>query len=177
MASIEVKQISSSCKTRMHVTVSVSLLACMRPVIRMHACDYDRSAAHGAQWQELELIFGWLLQHGNIQEKGKGSVVLLIPTERFMHACLRPMDAARFCEWKYANNHQLIVAGLAFKGFYDTHAQLTSVSYIHPKRRVRFVNTDWRIFCTWKQLHSCMSYTRMKSVLLRWTPLKMMVSN
>ena len=65
MTFVKVKRISPSCKPRMHVTVSVSLLACMRPVIRMHARDYDCSAAHGAQWQEQELIFGRLLQHGN----------------------------------------------------------------------------------------------------------------
>ena len=41
----------------------------MRPVIRMHACNYDCSAAHGAQWQELEIIFGRLLQHRNMRER------------------------------------------------------------------------------------------------------------
>ena len=47
----------------------------MRPLIRIHACDYDRSAAYGAQWQELKLIFGRLLQHGNIRERREGSSV------------------------------------------------------------------------------------------------------
>ena len=29
-----------------------------------------------------------------------------------------------------------------------------------------YANADWRIFRTWK--HACVSYRRMKSVLLRW---------
>ena len=59
----------------------------MRPVIRMHVYDYDHSAAHSAQWQELELVFGRLLQHGNMRERRESVVyALLIPTEKFMHA-------------------------------------------------------------------------------------------
>ena len=79
----------------------------------MHACDYDSSAAHSAQWQELEQIFGRLLQHRNMRERRKRVVyVLLTPTETLIHACLRPTEAARFREQKCANNHQLIVAGV-----------------------------------------------------------------
>ena len=85
----------------------------MRPVIRMHACDYDRSAAHGAQWQELELIFGRVLQHGIMRRRRERVVhASLRPTETFVHACLRPTEAARFRAHKCANNHQLIVAGV-----------------------------------------------------------------
>ena len=85
----------------------------MRPVIRMHAWDNNHSAAHGAQWQELELIFSWLLQHGNMRERRERVVYpLLIPTEMFMHACLRPTEAARFHERKCANNHQPNVVGV-----------------------------------------------------------------
>ena len=85
----------------------------MRPVIRMHACNYDCSTAHSAQWQELELIFSRLLQHGNMRERRERVVyALLIPTETFMHACLRSTEAARFREQKCANCHQLIVAGI-----------------------------------------------------------------
>ena len=63
----------------------------MRPVIRMHVYDYDHSAAHSAQWQELELVFGRLLQHGNMRERRESVVyALLIPTEKFMHARLGP---------------------------------------------------------------------------------------
>ena len=77
----------------------------------MHACDYDSSAAHGAQWQELELIFGRLLQHGNIRERRERVVhASHIPAETFMHVCHRPTEAARFCVQKCANNYQLIVA-------------------------------------------------------------------
>ena len=77
----------------------------MNPVIRMHVCNYDRCAAraqsHSAQWQELELIICWLLQHGNMRERRERVVyALLIPTETFMHAFLRPTEAARFREQK-----------------------------------------------------------------------------
>ena len=63
----------------------------MRPVIRMHAYYYDRSAAHSAQWKELELILRWLLQHRNMYERREGVVhVSLRPAETFMRACTRP---------------------------------------------------------------------------------------
>ena len=69
----------------------------MRPVIWMHACDYDRSADHGAQWQELELIFGRLLIHGNMRKRKERVVhVSLRPAETFMLACRRPTEAACF---------------------------------------------------------------------------------
>ena len=85
----------------------------MRHVIRMHACDYDRSAGHGSQWQELELIFGRLLQHGNMRERRERVVhVSHRPAETFMRACRRPMEALRFRVQKCANNHQPIVAGI-----------------------------------------------------------------
>ena len=79
----------------------------------MHACDYNRSAAQGAQWQELELIFGRLLQHGNMRERRERVVhASHRPAETFMRACRRPTEAARFRVQKCANNHQLIVAGI-----------------------------------------------------------------
>ena len=57
----------------------------------MHAYDYDRSAAHGAQWQELELTLRWLLQHGNMRERRERVVYAsLTPAEAFMQACMRP---------------------------------------------------------------------------------------
>ena len=69
----------------------------MRPVIRIHACDYHRSAAHSAQWQELELILRQLLQHVNMLEKRERVVYAsLSPAETFMRACRRPTEAARF---------------------------------------------------------------------------------
>ena len=92
----------------------------------MHACDYHRSAAHGAQWQELELIFRQLLQHGNMRERREGVAhASLRPAETFMRACLRPTEAACFRVRKCANNRELIDA--VIKGLYNTHAQLASV--------------------------------------------------
>ena len=85
----------------------------MRPVIRMHACNQDRSTIHGAQWQELELIFGRLLLHRNMREKRERVVhVSLRTAETFMRACRRPTEVACFRVQKWANNHQLIVAGV-----------------------------------------------------------------
>ena len=43
------------------------------------------------------------------REKG---YALLITTETFMHACLRPTKAAHFHKRKCAINHQMIVAGV-----------------------------------------------------------------
>ena len=78
----------------------------------MHAYYYDRSTAHGAQWQELELIFGWLLLHRNMRARRERVVhASLRPTEAFMHACISTTEAAGFRVQKCANNHQLIVAG------------------------------------------------------------------
>ena len=88
----------------------------------------DRSAAHSAHWQDLELIFRRLLQHGDMRERRERVVyVSLRPTETFIHACLRPMEAARFRVRKCPNNLHLIIA------------QLTSILYKHAKRRVRYV--------------------------------------
>ena len=85
----------------------------LRPGIRMHAFSYNRSAAHGAQWQELELILRRLLQHGNMSERRKGVAhASLRPAETFMRACRRPTEAAHFRVQKGANNRQLIVAGV-----------------------------------------------------------------
>ena len=63
------------------------------------------------------------------------------------------------------------------RSFYDTNAQLTSVWYKHAKHHVHYVtyiyaNTDWRIFCKRKLSHACMAYTRVKSVLLRYSKWK-----
>ena len=110
----------------------------MHPVIRMHACDYNRSTAHGAQRQELELIFVRLLPHRNMRERRERVVYMfLIPMETFMRACLRPTEAARFREQKCANNHQLIVAGVQRSLL---HACAAYFRVIHTrKRRVCYV--------------------------------------
>ena len=105
----------------------------MRPVIRMHACDYDRRPAHGAQWQKLELIFGRLFQHGNMLERRERSSMCnvhfasLRPAETFMPACCRPIEKARFRERKCANT-QLIVAGIQR---FLQHAYAAHIHVIH----------------------------------------------
>ena len=73
----------------------------------------DRSAAHRATWQNLELIFRWLLQHVKRRtRREREAYASLGPAETFMRACLRPTEAACFRIQKYANNCQLIVVGL-----------------------------------------------------------------
>ena len=65
-----------------------------------------------SEGQELELILGWLLHHGNMR-KGKGvACASLRPAETFMRVCRRPTEAACFRAQKCANNRQLIVAGV-----------------------------------------------------------------
>ena len=103
----------------------------MRPVIRMHAYDYDRSAAHGAQWQELEIILCWLLKHGNMRERTERVAhASLRPAETFMRVCPRPMEAVCFRVRKGANNHQLIVAGVQ-RFFRYAYADRRAKSYVY----------------------------------------------
>ena len=71
------------------------------------------STAHSAQWQDLELIFRRLLQHGNMCERREGVAhASLTPGETFIRACLRPTEAACFHVQKCANNRQLIDASI-----------------------------------------------------------------
>ena len=100
----------------MHVTVSVQELACMRVWINMHAwvsaTEAWSSATHSAQWQDLELIIGWLLNMETFAREGKDVVCASQrPAETFMRACRRPTEAACLRVRKCANNRQLIVAG------------------------------------------------------------------
>ena len=78
-------------------------------------CSYllQCSAAHGAQWQDVKLIFRRPTQHGNRRQRREGVAYgSLRPAEMFIHACLRPTEAACFRVQKSANNCQLIVAGI-----------------------------------------------------------------
>ena len=71
------------------------------------------SVAHSAQWQDLELLFRRLLQHGNMRAKRYRVVhASHRPAETFRHACTRPTEAARFRVQKCANNLLLISAGV-----------------------------------------------------------------
>ena len=100
----------------------------------------DRSAAQSAQWQELELILRRLLQHGNMRERRKGGSVRACHLDLRKCSCVRVVDPRKQHVFVY-ENAQTIISWLlpAFKGFYDTHAQLTSVSYKHAKRRLRYM--------------------------------------
>ena len=72
------------------------------------------------------------------RERERVVYALLIPTETFMHACLRPTEAVRFHERKCANNHQLIVASVQ-RFLQQASAELISVLYKHAKRHMRYV--------------------------------------
>ena len=77
------------------------------------AMDGHRSAAHSAQWPDLELIFRRLLLHGNMLAKRKRVVnASHRPADTFKHVCIRPTEAAHFRLQKCANNLQLIIAGV-----------------------------------------------------------------
>ena len=68
----------------------------------------DRSADHRSRWQDLELIFLCITQHGNRRTKGERvALASLRPAETFMRACTRPTEAAccriqRFLRYAYA---------------------------------------------------------------------------
>ena len=73
----------------------------------MRIC-YDRSAAHGAQWQDLELIFRRLLKNGKMRMRGDGVVYAsLRPAETFMCACLRPTSAVSYVS-VYENSQKIV---------------------------------------------------------------------
>ena len=111
----------------------------------------DRSTAHLEQWQDLELIFRRLLQHGNMRERRERVVhASLRPAETFMRACRRPTEAARFRVQKCANNHQLIVAG-AQRFLRHACAAHFHVIHTHKTLCVLYANTVWHIFCTRKR--------------------------
>ena len=114
----------------------------------------DGSAAHSAQWQDLELIFRWLLQHGNMCERREGVAhASLRPAETFMHACLRPTESCMFpCTkmrkqssgdcCRYAKVFMTCIRSLLL---YRINMQsAVCATYL-------YTNTDWHIFCTQKR--------------------------
>ena len=113
----------------------------MRPVIRMHACDYDCSAAHGAQWQELELIFGRLLQHRNIRERrDRSSVCTVHQLDQWKCSWVCVVDPRKQQVSVYKNEQTIfswLLPGL--KGYYDMHTQPVYVSPRHAKRCMRYM--------------------------------------
>ena len=97
---------------------------------------HNHSDTHSAEWQDLEVIFRWILQYGIMRERRERvAYASLRPTETLMHACQRKLHVSVY------ETAQTIISWLlpAYKGLYDTHAQLTSVSYKHAKRSVRYV--------------------------------------
>ena len=93
----------------------------------------------------------------------------LRPAETFMCACLRPREAACFRVWKCANNCQLIVAGIQRFKWNPFAARFHVINtckstYTQTLIGVFFVHGNGNTH------YACVSYTMMKSVLLRRTP-------
>ena len=130
--------------------------ACLNKYVCVHGICYYRSAAHSAQWQDVELTFCRPTLHRNRREKKKDvAYASLRPAETFMLACLRPMEAACFRVQKCANNRQLIVAGIQmFVGYaYAACFRIIyTIQYIDLQNavcaRYIYANNDWCIFCT-----------------------------
>ena len=99
----------------------------------------DCSAAHGAEWQDLEQIFRRLLQHGNMRERREGVAhASLRPVETIMRVSRRSTEAARFCARKGPNDCQLIFPGVQ-RFLRHTCAAHFRIVYIHAKRRVHYI--------------------------------------
>ena len=112
----------------------------------------NRSAAHGAQWLDLELIFLLrLTQHRNRRaRRERVADASLRPAETFMHACT------------VQGPRKLNVA--VFKGFYDTQTQPVSVSLKNAKNCVRsmynvYTQTVIGIFFVHgnRDMHACLT--------------------
>ena len=127
--------------------VSLSELACMRAWIR--TC-YNRSAAHSAQWQDMELVNSSnipLVFTTGASENGRVTYVSLRLAETFIRGCLRPTEAACFCVKKCSNNRQLIVVAIhrfvryayALRIRYVRSSFSFSISEIQAKRCVRHI--------------------------------------
>ena len=147
--------------------------------ISMHAClskdVYDHSAAHRALWQDLELIFRRLFQHGNRPARRARIVYASLSLQK--RSCVRVWDPQKLHVSVYENVRTIVSwLLLAFKGLYDTHTQPVSVSYIHAKRCVHYVHIrkHWLAYFSYTETvirnYACVSNTMMTSVLLRWTP-------
>ena len=112
----------------------------------------NRSAAHGAQWLDLELIFLLrLTQHRNRRaRRERVADASLRPAKTFMHACT------------VQGPRKLNVA--VFKGFYDTQTQPVSVSLKNAKSCVRsmynvYTQTVIGIFFVHgnRDMHACLT--------------------
>ena len=117
---------------RFHHRVRYAWVWCFLIRISMQAClnKYvcDRSAAHSAQWQDLELIFHRHLQHGNRLERREGvAYASLRPAETFS---VRVWDPQKLHVSVY-ENAWTIVSWLmpALKGLYDAYAACFCIIY------------------------------------------------
>ena len=131
----------------------------MRPKIRMHAYNYDHSAAHGAKWQELEL---YCTGFYNTETRGReGKDKCLCHLDPLKHSCMRVCECdPQKLHVSVYKNAQTIVSWLlpVFKGFYDAHAQPVSVCHTYMQNDLNAAcatcinaNSDWRIFHTQKR--------------------------
>ena len=162
-----------ACMSRFRIRISMH--ACLNSELGCVCICQDRSTAHSAQWQDVELIIRRPTQHRNRpKRRERVAYASLRPAERFMRACLRPTEAACFPVRKCANNRQLIVAGIQrFVGYAYAYAARFRIiqtcktlcallKYTQTLIGVFFIHGNGNT-------HACLTYTMMKSVLLRWT--------
>ena len=121
----------------------------------------NRSAAHGAQWLDLELIFLLrLTQHRNRRaRRERVADASLRPAETFMHACT------------VQGPRKLNVA--VFKGFYDTQTQPVSVSLKNAKSCVRsmYIHKQWLAYFSYTETGTCMRVLHKDEICFTsWTP-------
>ena len=98
----------------------------------------DRSAAHIAQWQDLELIFLLrLTQHGNRRARGERVAdASFRPAETFMCACTRPTEAEccriqRFLRYAYTASFRVIQTRKALCALRAYTQTVIGVFFVH----------------------------------------------
>ena len=100
----------------------------------------DRSAAHRARWQDLELIFFRITQHGNRRARGERVVFAsLRPAETFMRACTRPTEAAccriqRFLRYAHAALFRVIHTRKTMRALRVYTQTVVSILFVHGNR-------------------------------------------
>ena len=151
--------------------------ACLnKDLLQSQRCPQCSVAGYGTS--NIPLVFTT-----GASENGRVTYVSLRLAETFIRGCLRPTEAACFCVKKCSNNRQLIVVAIhrfvRYAYAYTMYAAL-SVS-VYQKYKQNDVCATYTIIHVHKQTvilvffvhgnsntqYACVSYTRIKSVLLR----------
>ena len=109
----------------------------------------DRSAAHRSRWQDLELIFLRLLQHGNRRARGESVVFAsLRPAETFMRAYTRPTEAVccrnqRFLRYAYAARFRVIQTRKTLRALHVYTQTVIGVFFVDGNGNMHACLTRW----------------------------------